>query len=216
LPALVGGEADPCLPLCARGHADAGPFDVGVRYQTKWFFGGYMTVTPTRALAGGEDSTGELGVYLPGDLEYGLKFHLDLYPVVDERRVDGVPRTATALLDWLRGHHDLVVSTAETTSIGPLPAVAVDVRLAASAPEQFPDCGAPCVDFLGFEQFDHAAIGIRGSDIYRLYLADVRYGGSNHVLVAHIESRGRAHLDAARSAFEELLATVTVPGGDPP
>jgi hypothetical protein len=211
LPALVDGEVDACLPLCARGHADAGPFEVGVRYQTKWFFGGYMTITPARPLAGGEDSTGELGVYLPGDLEYGLKFHVDLYPVVDERRVDGVPLTTEALIDWLRSHEDLVVSGPEPASIGALPAVAVDVRLARGAPEQFPDCGAPCVDFLGFEQFDHAAIGIRGSDLYRLYLADVQYGGSSHVLIAHIESRGLADLASVQDAFEEILASVTVP-----
>jgi len=211
LPALIEGEADPCLPLCARGHAEAGPFEVGVRYQTKWFFGGYMTITPARALAGGEDSTGELGVYLPDDLEYGLKFHLDLYPVVAERRVDGVGPTAVALVDWLRSHDDLVVSASQPAFIGALPAVTVDVRLARGAPEQFPDCGAPCVDFLGFEQFDHAAIGIRGSDIYRLYLADVQYGGSRHVLIAHIESRSRAALDLARAAFEEILGSVTVP-----
>jgi hypothetical protein len=211
LPALVNGEADPCLPLCVHRWAEAGPFTVGERYQTRLFFGGYMTLTPTRPLAGGEDSTGELGLYLAEDLEYGLKFHLDLYPLRDGQRIDGVPRTSAGLLAWLRGHDALVVSNDIPASIGPLPATAVDVRLSPTAPAQFEDCGAPCVDFLGFEQFDHGAIGIRGDDLYRIYFSDIEYGGSTHVLVAHVEARSGAHLDSVIGFVEEILGSVTVP-----
>lgn len=213
-PALVNGEAAACVPSCGLGRVEGGALPKG-RYQTEWFFGGYMTVETDGRWERGEDSSGELGMYLPPERDYGLKFHLDLYPVKDEQRVHGIPSTAAGLVDWLRSQEWLVVGEGMSTRIGPLPANGVDVRLSASAPQQFADCGAPCVDFLGFEQFDHAAIGIHGDDLYRIYFADVQYDGSAHVLVAHVESRARVHLDSVLPAVEQVLASVTVPAAIP-
>ena len=210
LPALVDGEADPCLPLCLTGISRAGPFEVGVRYQTKWFFGGYMTVTPARPWDAGEDSTGELALLWPGD-DYGVKFALDLYPVTDGVRVAGVPKTADGLISWLRDHEDYDISTEEPASIGSLPATAIDVWNSPDAPSQYEDClGEPCSDMFSFEQY-HDNGGILGDDITRIYFADVEYGDSRHVLIAMVEGHDRTHLDRRIPAAEELLATVTVP-----
>ena len=211
LPALVDGEADPCLPLCLTGISGAGPFEVGVRYQTKWFFGGYMTITPARPWDGGEDSTGELSLFPWGDDEYSIGFALDLYPVTDGVRITDVENTADGLIGWLRRHKHYDISEEIPAAIGSLPASAIDVWNSPKAPSQYEDClGEPCSDMFGFEQYDDNG-GILGDDVYRLYFADVEYGGSRHVFVVTPMARDRADLDSRLAAAEELLASVTVP-----
>jgi hypothetical protein len=211
LPALVAGEADPCLPRCVRGSSEAGPFTVGRRYQTRWFFGGYMTITAERAWLGDEDSTGELSLFVPGEADYRIHFWLDPYPAKDGARVASVPFTSSGLIGWLQHDENFVVSDPTDSLVGVLPASVVDVHLSRGAPQQYSDCGAPCVDMLGFEQFDDPYGGIRGDDVYRIYFADVQYGGSDHVLVVTVEGPSASFLDSIGPAIDELLATVTVP-----
>lgn len=215
LPILVDGEVAGCLPLCATGWSEAGPFGVAERYQTKWFFGGYMTVTPGRPWDGGEDSTGELGMLPPGEPEYGVTFAIDLYPVRDGERVPDVPNTAVGLLGWLRDNDYYLVSDDIQATVGALPAIAVDVRLSHMAPSQYEDCnGVPCTDLFGYEQAEGAG-GILGDDVYRYYFADVEYDNTRHVMVIEVEGRDERDLEAFLPAVEELLTTVTVPARIP-
>jgi hypothetical protein len=122
--------------------------------------------------------------------------------------------TAQGLEDWLRQNPYLIVADAERGDVGGIPASVLDIRLSDGAPVEFADCPEPCVGFLRFEQWDHAN-GILGNDVYRFYLADVQYSGSDHVLVVNIEGRDQEHLDAFGSIVEPLLATVTVPAHAP-
>jgi hypothetical protein len=210
LPPLVEGELAACLPLCAKGLVVPGDLPLGA-YQTQWFFGGYMTLRMERAWTGLEDSTGELKIAPATDSEYGVGFALDLYPVLSGQRVDGVPLTAAGMLGWLGGNTNLEVSKPTATSIGDLPATAVDIRLSKAAINDDPGCPArACVGFLGFPQWDHAN-GIAGDDVYRLYLADVRYSGTEHVFSVTVEGRDRAHLREIVPAVEQVLETVKVP-----
>jgi hypothetical protein len=213
LPPLVEGEADACLPLCAAGLVRPGPIPAG-KYQTLWFFGGYMTVELDGSWTGIEDSTGEFKLAPSEDTEYGFSFALDLYPVSDGERVEDVPLTAQGLEDWLRQNPDLIVADAEGGDVGGIPTSVLDIRLSDEATAEHADCPAPCVDFLGFEQWDHAN-GILGDDVYRFYLADLQYSGSDHVLVVTIEGRDQEDLDAFGSIVEPLLPTVTVPAHAP-
>jgi len=101
--------------------------------------------------------------------------------VLNGQRVDGVPLTAVGMLGWLGDNSNLELSKPTATFIGNLPATAVDIRLSKSAVNDDPGCPARArVGFLGFPQWDHAS-GIAGDDVYRLYLADVRYSGTGHV-----------------------------------
>jgi hypothetical protein len=210
LPPLAKGELAACLPLCAKGRVVPGDLPLGA-YQTQWFFGGYMTLRTERAWTGLEDSTGELKIAPATDSEYGVGFALDLHPVLNGQRVDSVPMTAAALLDWLGGNANLEVSKPTATSIGNLPATAVDIRLSKAAVNDDPGCPArACVNFLGFPQWDHAN-GIAGDDVYRLYLADVRYSGTDHVFSVTVEGRDRTHLREIVPAVEQVLETVKVP-----
>jgi hypothetical protein len=210
LPPLVEGELAACLPLCAKGLVNPGELPLGT-YQTQWFFGGYMTLRFERAWTGIEDSTGELKIAPATDSEYGVGFALDLYPVLNGQRVDGVPLTTAGMLDWLAGNSNLELSKPTATSIGNLPATAVDIRLSKAAVNDDPGCPArACVNFLGFPQWNHAN-GIAGDDVYRLYLADIRYSGTDHVLSVTVEGRDRTHLREFVPAMEQVLETVKVP-----
>jgi hypothetical protein len=213
LPDLVDGEADPCLPLCVTGLVRPGPLREGT-YQTQWFFGGYMTIEMDGTWTGIEDSTGEFKIAPADDPEYGISFALDLYPVADGERVEDVPLTAEGLLSWLRANPRLVVSAESAGSIGPWPAAVVDVSLSDAATPEHDDCPAPCVDFIGFQQWDHAN-GILGDDVYRFWFADVTYGGTDHLFVVNVEGRDAEHVDQFARLAEELLATVRVPARAP-
>ena len=170
-----------------------------------------MTITPQREWRGDEDSTGELSLHLPDESDYGIHFVLDMYPAKNGARVAGVPFTSAGLIGWLQGDENFVVSQPTDTRIGLLQGTVVDVRLSKKAPQQYADCGAPCVDMLGFEQFNDPYGGIRGDDVYRIYFADVEYGGTEHVLVVTVEGRSSEYLETIAPAVDELLATVTVP-----
>ena len=218
MPALIDGELDPCLPLCRTGLVRPGAVPVGDRYQTQWFAGGYMTLSFPEPWKIGEDSTGELGIVLPeeeaaapaGETPYHVAFTVDIWPAKNGRRVAGVASTAAAIEAWFRGDENYRVLRAKNTRIGVLPARAIDVALSPSAPMEYPDCGAPCVDGLTFEQFGDMG-GIRGKDVYRYYLADINYGGENHLLAVEVQTRSLKHLDALAPRVEAVFDTVRLP-----
>ena len=211
LPPLENGEAAGCLPQCEGGRLTRpGALPIGEPYQTVWFFGGYMTLTFDTAWIGIEDSTGELKVAPAPDPEYGVGIALDLYPVDRGIRVPDVPNTGEAMLEWLRSNPRLVVSEPSNVAIGSLPATSVDIRLAPDATTDSPDCPATCVDFLGYHEWNHAN-GILGDDVYGFIVADVEYGGADHVLSLTIEGRDAAHLGTMLRLLEPILPTITVP-----
>jgi hypothetical protein len=173
-----------------------------------------MTIDLKEPWTGIEDSTGEFKVAPTEDPEYGVSFALDLYPVSAGERVNRVSPSSDEIEEWLRGNSRLAVSSAKHAKVGALPATVVDVKLSSSATREHADCPDRCVDFLGFEQWDHAN-GILGNDVYRFYLADVRYSDSEHVFIVTIEGRDQDHLDSFGSRVESLLATVRVPAHAP-
>lgn len=211
LPPLVDGEAAACIPGCGIGRVANVDLPAG-RYQTAWFFGGFMTLEidgSTWSIR--EDSNGELAIFLPGDTEYAVAFWIDPVPYLHGQPASGVGHDAGAFIDRLATHPDLVVSTSEPTSIGEVPARAVDIWLAATAGQDEADCGVdPCISFIKNPAFDHVG-GILGDDVYRFYFADVAYSGTDHLLVVMVEGRDRSHLDSITPTIEQLLRTVTIP-----
>jgi hypothetical protein len=210
LPPLTDGEVAACVPGCGVGRVAGGAMPNG-RYQTRWFFGGSMTLETDDAWSLREDSNGELAIFLPGDTAYAVAFWLDPEPYLHGRRVAGVGSDADAFLDWLASRPDLVVSAPRPASIGAVPARTVDIRLAASAGQDEPDCGAdPCISFIRNPAFDHVG-GILGDDDDRFIFADVTYAGTDHLLVAMVEGRDAPHLRSVIPATDALLRTVTIP-----
>ena len=210
LPPLVNGEAAACLPLCATGGINDRELPAAA-YQTQWFFNGAMTIDLDTPWALSEDSTGEFSLGQVKDPDYRLVFWLDVYPVVKGARVEGIPNTATDLLGWVRSDPGLDVSTPIETTIGEMPATAVDVAISPAAVNDDPGCpAAVCHNFLGFPQWGES-FGIAGDDPYRLWFADVRYSGTAHVLVAALESRDPSHFARFLPIAEEVMATATFP-----
>lgn len=210
LPPLVDGEAAACLPLCATGGIGDSELPAA-SYQTLWFFNGAMTINLDTPWALSEDSTGEFSLGQVEDPDYRLVFWLDVYPVVAGTRVEGIPNTATGLLKWLRSDPGLVVYAPIESTIGAVPATAVDVAISPAAVNDDPGCPAlVCHNFLGFPQWDEP-FGIAGDDPYRLWFADVSYSGTDHVLVAALESRGPSLFARFLPKAEEVMATATFP-----
>ena len=211
-PELVDGEAAACIPGCGVGRVAGGSLAAG-RYQTEWFFGGYMTIETDGTWTLGEDSNAELS--LPTGDNYQVAFLLDPQLVLHGAVAPDVPLEAAAYVDWLTAHPDLVVSEPQATRIGSVPAVAVDIHLAATAGQDESDCGSdPCITFIRNPaipaEFQHVD-GILGNDVYRFYFADIAYAGTDHMLVLKVEGKDRSHLSSIVSRIEGLLASVTIP-----
>lgn len=203
-----------CVPQCLpRNFAEPGPVPAG-RYATRYFFAGKMRVDFDRGWAVGEDSTGEFSASPSAHPALRVIFWEDVYPTRHKHgleRVNGVPRTAGGLIDWLRKNPNLSVTRPKPGSIGGLPAKVIEVKVAESADNDDPGCPAkPCANFLGFSQWEET-YGIAGRGVTRLYLSDVAYGGRPHLLVAGVEAPAEAQLDAALPAAERLIATTQVP-----
>lgn len=211
-PPLVDGQVAACIPLCGEGRTEGGMLPAG-RYQTEWFFGGYMTLETDGTWPRGEDSNGELGIRLAtpeGIAQYQMAFFLDPALVRDDVDQE-VARNATAYVEWLGEHEHLIVSDPILTAIGSVPALAVDIRLAPGAPSQYDDCPPdPCVTFIKVAAFDHSD-GVLGDDEYRFYFADITYSGTDHMLAVKVEGRDPADLDAVLAKVEPILATVVIP-----
>src|SRR5688500_11094122 len=94
--ALVNGEAAACVPRCGVGRVADGPLPAG-RYQTGWFFGGYMTIETDGTWTLGEDSNAELS--LPTVDGYQVAFGLDPQLVLHGIVADDVPLEAGAYAD---------------------------------------------------------------------------------------------------------------------
>ncbi len=213
LPPLVDGEAAACIPGCAVGRVEGGLLPAG-RYQTEWFFGGYMTVETDGTWKRGEDSNGELGLPIAapeGSAVYQVAFFLDPVLVVNDVVQDEIPREAAAYVEWLGTQPDLIVSEPIETRVGSVPALAVDIRLGPNAPSQYEDCPPdPCVTFIKVEAFDHSD-GVFGNDEYRFYFADIAYSGSDHMLAVKVEGRDPDDLDSVLPKVEAVLDTVVIP-----
>ncbi len=169
-----------------------------------------MTVRFDRGWSGIEDSAGELKVRPPDGGDYGVSFSLDNFLVRDKKEVPDIPRTAKAWIDWHAQESRLIVSKPIAATIGRTKAIAIDVRLSPTAVKENGDCPAPCADLWGNPKFGHYN-GILDDDVYRLYLADVEYSGSKHLLLVIVEAKDSVHLQRTVPTIDRLLATANLP-----
>ena len=200
-----------CIPECSHGLTNPGALPAG-RYQTSFFFGGAMTLILGPGWSSGEDSTGELSLSRTDRPDDGLFLWEDVYPVrAGNRRVTGVPNTAAGLLAWFKGNRELTTSHQAAARIGTLPAVSIDIGIAPGASNDDPGCPVRvCKGFLNFPQRSENW-GIAGSQLQRFRLADVSYGGQQHLLVAVTYSDKAADMAPYSAIVDPVLATVRTP-----
>jgi hypothetical protein len=136
-----------------HGLETPGSLAAGVRYQTRWFFGGYMTLAPQAGWSGREDSSGELKLILPGEDEYGVGFALDLFPVRGQRPVKPRLTTVRQWISWYRHNPSLEASREAAATIGGIAARRIDLAVSKRATNDDPQCpAATCVNIWGFPQ----------------------------------------------------------------
>jgi hypothetical protein len=200
-----------CVPACnPPGLSQPGPLPTGP-YETEWFFGGEMVISPKEAWSAHEDSTGEFAIDLGSAPENAIYFWEDIYPVENEKPVNGIPMTTDGLLGWMRKDPRLVVSKPHQGAIGDLPATVVDVSIAKDAENEDPGCPTKaCVLFLGFPQWQDVW-GIADPQVQRFYLSDVSYGGKKHLFVAVVYPDDPSGMKEFGPQAEQLLSTVQVP-----
>ena len=202
---------DGCVPSCNQpGLSRPGALDPGP-YETQWFFGGEMVITLDEPWGVHEDSTGEFALELNSDPTMLLLFWEDVYPVVDEQRVHGVPMTTDGLLRWMRDDPRLDVSAAHRGVIGHVDATVVDVSIAKDAKNDDPGCPTDvCALWLGFPQWE-GSWGIAEPQVQRFYLSDVTYGGETHLFVAVVYPDDPADMETFLPHAKEVIASVKVP-----
>ena len=201
-----------CVPSCnTPGLTRPGPLSAGP-YETQWFFGGEMVITPAESWSVHEDSTGEFALELGSTPWNAVYFWEDVYPLENDERVHGVPMTVGGLLDWIREDPRLEATAPHRGRIGDLPATVVDVSVSeGTANEGGADCPVDvCIGWLGFPQWE-GPWGIAIPQVQRVYLSEVAYGGKTHLFVALIYPDNPADMETFSPHAEDLLATVQVP-----
>ena len=158
-----------------------------------------------------EDSTGEFSLGRSRTLIFGSCSGSTSTRSWKESGSKGFPTLRPTCSDGYGRDPGLDVSKRIKTTIGTMPATAVDVAISKAAVNDDPGYpAAVCHNFLGFPQWGEA-FGIAGDDPCRLWFADISYSGTAHVLVAALESRDPDHFARFLPAAEEVMATATFP-----
>ena len=205
-----------CAPQCLPPNLTQPGFLAAGKYQTRFFFGGQMTLSFAKEWYSGEDSTGEFWASPKTNSHVRVIFWEDVYATKasvpgDWQRVGSLRRTSASLLAWLRKNPNLTVSKPTSGKIGAIRARMVDIGVSAGAVNDDPGCPAKaCANFLHFPQWGEP-YGIAGKAMTRFYFADVRYGGRSHLFVAAVETVSAAQLKAFLPTARKVIGSVRVP-----
>jgi len=116
----------------------------------------------------------------------------------------GVPDTAAGVLAWLQGNKGFVVSKPVSGMIGKLPATVVDIIPQLSEPNE--------VSFMTWSDFPDGPLYAFGAPrVIRLYLANIIYGGTQHLLMALVTAPNRARLQTWLPVAIPIIASATAP-----
>ncbi len=211
----VGDEIRGCVPECSTGFADPGAIGPGP-YTTAGFLDGQLTVRYPTAWESHEDQGVEFSSAPQGEFDvHRVLFWNDILPWTanarnpNGRQVPGVPNTTAGWLAWLSSHPDFVVSAPRTATIGHMRLPATYVDIAVEPGTIGFDEGA--VVLLSWPNADGHFYSFGGSFVLRLYLSDVTYGGTNHLLAVAIEGQDRADLKAFAREAGPVIASADAP-----
>jgi hypothetical protein len=211
-----------CVPECLSGGTDPGRIPPG-SYTTQYFFDGHLTVTFRKAWVSHEDTPIVFWAKpeVKQDGEGEVQFWEDIIPVEGKtfdlkHRAKGVPITTAGWLHWLSNNPNLRVSDPKKATIGEddLPAKAVDIGISDQAKNDdpgYPPCRRViCQTLLTWPNSDNY-FGLGGSDVIRLYLSDVEYGGKTHLFAIAIYAQDPAGLKGFAPAAEGVIGSVRAP-----
>jgi len=195
-----------CVPRCSAGFSDPGSIGPGP-FTTAVFLDGQLTVTYESRWISHEDQGVEFSSKPDGDREeHSLHFWVDILPWdPDGHVVNHVPMTAAGWVDWLRSNHIVSVTPPRHAIIGRmrLPATYVDITDEPGG-EKFPD-------LITWPNAGPNVYGIGGDFVFRLYLADITYDGTDHLLAVAVGGTDAAALDSFLPTAEQVIASVDAP-----
>ena len=214
-PTAGAGSIPGCAPECLSGFTNPGLLPIGA-FTTSHFLGGHLTVTFEDAWESHEDQPVEFSAAPVGKWDaHRVLFWSDILPVNPDGRIaTGVPKTAAGFIDWLRNRPNLRVSSPQPATIGRagLPATTVDIDIAPDAVNE--DVGCPtkaCVLPLTWPGARGNTYGIATPAVLRLYLCDVSYSATRHLLAVAVEGQDRADLLAFAPTGQRLIASAIAP-----
>jgi hypothetical protein len=186
------------------GLVDPGSIGPGP-YTTAVFLDGHFTVTYATRWVSHEDQGVEFSSAPAGDREeHRVLFWVDILPWDPAGHVaSGVPNTAAGWVDWLRSNPIVRVTSPRHAQIGQmrLPATYVEISDAPGG-EEFPD-------LITWPNAGGNVYGIGGDFEFRLYLADVTYDDTDHLLAVAVEGTDSVALEAFLPEAKQLIASAT-------
>lgn len=195
-----------CVPACSTGFSDPGPIGPGP-YTTAAFLDGQLTVTYPSRWESHEDQGVEFSSSPAGKWDvHRVLFWDDILPW-DPRGhvVTSVHNTAAGWVEWLSSNPIVTVTSPRHATITRmrLPATYVDV---ADAPG-----GTRFPDVITWPNAGGNVYGIGGDFVFRLYLAEITYGGRDHLLAVAVEGQDSEDLNAFLPEAKKLIASADAP-----
>jgi hypothetical protein len=191
--------------------------DQSVTYTARVFMRGMKVSLPSAGWTVSEDAPGELKLAAPSGPMGGMEIHFWLDPRVSAAHgvvLPRVGRTPAALIEWLRGNSNFVVSAPATRQIAHgLLAKSATLDLAATAPREDPSCPGPCLTYFVIRgrDYNHEFGTGRGEPV-RLYFTRLRRGSERaHTFAICVDAPSAKVLWAVIPAAEKILASVRLP-----
>jgi hypothetical protein len=218
--ARATATATPFRVECGPGCADQLPPG---KHATTLFLPGMTVTLPDDNWWSSEDSSGEFNLRLRAHPGAAVFFWIDPIPVRDHILVGGVPNTPAGILNWMRGDDYLDISPVQTRTIGSgLKALSIVLDVTKLAPQEAPECDAPCIDYFRFTDRNTSRYVVTYDFTYgtglgeptRLYLATIGTGNSTHTLVVSVDEQDPSDRDSfslLEAGATKILSTLQLP-----
>jgi hypothetical protein len=185
-----------------------------VTYTARVFMPGMKVTVPASGWTVYEDHPGEFNLASPDGEMAGTNIHFWLDPYAStphDRPIRTAGRTPAALIRWLRGNPNFVVSAPLSRRIGHgTGAASVDLDVSATAPRSDPGCPGPCLVYFVWPHFGFDYGTGRGEPI-RLYFASLGTGTKAHTLVISIDTPDTQTFSAVIPTAEKIIDSVQLP-----
>lgn len=194
---------------CEEGHRCLGVLAPGTAYTTTDFLPHVTFSVPDAGwenLVDGQGTFQLLPTATPGD---AIAFFRE--PKASGAGASSVGSTADDLVAWLASNTLLEVSPPQAATVGGLPGVSMDIRIAADAENQDPSCPVQvCVPFMkGLDPLPPVEWdwdwGSAGTEAQRLYLVTGTHGT---VVAIFVDSLDGTSFDVLTAQAEVILQTV--------
>jgi hypothetical protein len=196
-----------CVPECSTGFSDPGAIGPGP-YTTAAFLDGQLTVTYPSRWESHEDQGVEFSSAPAAKWDvHRVLFWDDILPWDQKhgRVATGVPSTTAGWVEWLSSNPIVTVTSPRHATITRmrLPATYIDIT-DASGGERFPEP-------ITWPNAGGNRYGMGGDFVLRLYLAEVTYGGKDHLLAVAVEGQDSEDLKSFLPEAKQVIASAEAP-----